>query len=445
MLNPAIVTNYQCAFVEAVLDYFECLTYSLNCCVDDAYELYLSSKIVAQIECSLSPEEICTYTLNAPDSSLVDCTIPFVPKPCDEQVEIDVSVSSLFKQLYVHMFNRQNGSAHPYFTIADNQIEHPSQIIFFLTDSPTYVVGPPGVTTLAAGSTLYDTNYLNTGVNRWYIPIRTTNTHPASYIRTIRLGYTEFNGTYTGAFVDADVSPASSPYLNCIGCTVVNPAHLYFGSANWSTAMVTVLRNIAFSLTGDANRIEPECTKNNNGHYVGTFAKRNPSQQFFGLDILLPSFFTYHDGASGFEYTQYVGDNLTPPQGRSSVFAQTSFDLTGPFGDVTVTAPNEAFFHNVANGPVAPISDRNYNGYVMLPPTYSLNPLTYTAANNLSGTFYTINVTIDKPGTISLVYDDTEVAYSDNGTLTYTTTNQVAYDLFVTLPNGCEITQTIEL
>lgn len=132
-----------------------------------------------------------------------------------------------------------------------------------LTNSPTIsvvngnIIVPSGFTILDEYELVKANNYQ---IVTELIPINWF-TYQNSYIKLVRLSQTETNGTDLGNFIVVDVSPISSPYLSCVGCTTVTASNLYFGHANWKTAIETVLKNAILTLGGDVDYIFPVAIK----------------------------------------------------------------------------------------------------------------------------------------------------------------------------------------
>lgn len=79
---------------------------------------------------------------------------------------------------------------------------------------------------------------------------------------------------------------------------------------------------------------------------------------------------------------------------------------------------------------------------------FSANPLTYSAVNNLIGTYYTITISATGTAIASIQLTDSEdsvVATVNTGTLVYITTTQGTYTATITAVNGCVETQEITL
>lgn len=128
--------------------------------------------------------------------------------------------------------------------------------------------------------------------------------------------------------------------------------------------------------------------------------------------------------------------------GIQGVNAQSTHQLTGPFGDVDVTIPQiSTSASNWGSG--SQFYTLNTSG-----PKFSINPVLYTVANNLTGTFYTITVsaTGDNINSITLYNDiDVELSMTTTSPLVYTTPVGGDYRAVVVTESGCQFTENITL
>lgn len=120
MLLNATVNQLRCAFVKAVYDYFYCQTYSLDCCITNAEELFRLYKLT-QVPCDLTPELECTLNEFDVVDYTLDCSDFTPPVLCNEQYAYNVEVMRQDIQLYIHAVNKYNGTVYLNYKIIQNE------------------------------------------------------------------------------------------------------------------------------------------------------------------------------------------------------------------------------------------------------------------------------------------------------------------------------------
>lgn len=110
MLQNATVNKLRCAFVQATYDYFYCQTYSLDCCLDEAKDLYLKYKLT-QLPCELTPDQECMLEATDVTDYTLDCQAYSPTVPCSQQYTYEITTNCQQMQLYVHVVNPYNGTA----------------------------------------------------------------------------------------------------------------------------------------------------------------------------------------------------------------------------------------------------------------------------------------------------------------------------------------------
>lgn len=231
MLQNATVNKLRCAFVQATYDYFYCQTYSLDCCLDEAKDLYLKYKLT-QLPCELTPDQECMLEATDVTDYTLDCQAYSPTVPCSEQLIVTSEVLTTSANFFVHLLNNFNGTAYSYYPVVSDSIAQPNSVWTILTDSPTATAN--GTIQVPSGYTIFDSYQLELPEAFPYFQIvlqLDPSVHNASYIKNIRLEKTDNTGMPIG-FSIFDISPVSSPYLSCAGCTTITASHLYFSNAN---------------------------------------------------------------------------------------------------------------------------------------------------------------------------------------------------------------------
>ena len=241
------------------------------------------------------------------------------------------------------------------------------------------------------------------------------------------IGYTVF-----------DINPNTSPYLSCSGCTTVNASHLLFNAsyANWKTAVENIIKNAVLTESGAIN-VDPVAYKDNDTVQIALRAKHQPAGIWYGFRKP-EGYLKWYNTISSSEITQNV---LNAGVGIQGVNAASAHQLNGPFGDVDVTI-NQAWTYASTTG------DIQFYTWGLSGPIYSAQAVTYSAANNMTGTFYTITVTGSGPDfqSISLYNDADELlSTSTSTTLIYTTATTGDYYAEIMSTNGCVTTINIEV
>lgn len=276
MLPNATVNQLRCAFVSAVYDYFYCKTYSLDCCITEVEELFRLYKLT-QVPCDLTPELECLLKEFDTTDFTIDCDEENTQMLCSIQLQVTHSISESVGSLYVHLLNDFNGTAYSYYPVNSNVVPQPNSVYTVLTDSPL-ISAINGTITVPINYTIYDSNQVN--FNPRYGSIQasmtlSTSSHTASYISTIRLDKTDATGTPTGHSI-FNLSPLTSPYLSCVGCTTVTASHLYFSNSNWPTAIQSVIKNAVLTESGAVN-VDPVAYRDIDTILLGLRVKHNPS------------------------------------------------------------------------------------------------------------------------------------------------------------------------
>lgn len=248
MIPTAIANKIRCDFVNKIYEYLLCRTYSIDCCLDDAKLAYLRAKLAYFTDCDLTHEQECALTSLKLTDYYEDCSVSPEPTPCSAQGSVSLSFQSTASATYnVYLRNNSSNTAYAYFPLLSDTIYQPARIYALYTDSPTINL-TAGIFSVPAPYTLVDSELITSGsqlvggvtlvtldaLNVFgTTSIQIPGAHLVTgYIRELKLHYTTSAGTYIGDNVSIDISPATSPYLSCPGCTTVTGTDLYFTSAN---------------------------------------------------------------------------------------------------------------------------------------------------------------------------------------------------------------------
>lgn len=451
MLLLATVNQLKCAFVKATYDYFYCQTYSLDCCLDEAKELYLKAKLALQDACTLDVNTECILNETKVTDYTLDCSDYTAPVPCEDQYPYTVTVSEEPVQLYTHVLNNRTGSNFLNYKIIQNEWYYDGSIFLILSNSPSISI-VNGNFTVPAGYTIFDQHEVikanNLQTVAILVPINWFS-YQNSYIKLVRLSQTESDGSDLGNFVVIDVSPTSSPYLSCVGCTTVNPAELYFGHTNWKDAIVTVISNAILTLGGDSDYVLPQASRYGQtatsaaaaapGHLVlMTAIKHSATEKSYGLKRGT-DWITWVNEFTSAESTIYLPANST--------WYRSHFL---PAGAETLVGPNASIVFNWPFQNLAPTyyNNGNFNSSSFWENSLSQVPFNYSTSGSLVGNKWTIQATVNSllGYSISLTNaDDDLLAATIYQPLTYSTSTPGTYTVTITGTNGCIFTEEIIL
>lgn len=282
MIQTATVNKIDCAFVQEIYEFLQNRKFALDVCTDDAAAAFLlslkahSTCLTYEDECAIESTPIKDYT--------VDCSASAYT-PCATVGSVSITPSTSTCTYNTALQNPSNGTGYPYVDLQNNQIFHKGQINLHVTsscgdyDSSTLVETG---TVLIGATPVTSTDYDFAVTASHDLDNVTTLTN--SYIKTIRLYRTDSSGALVNTAFDVDVSPTTSPFLSCGSCTTVNPAHLYFGHANYTTALQTTIENAVRVMSGDSANISVVVrTLGTTGYSIVTRTKHNPSGTHFGI------------------------------------------------------------------------------------------------------------------------------------------------------------------
>lgn len=293
-LQAADVAALRCRFVNDIYKYVKCLSYSVNCCLDDAKRSFLDYKLGAST-CDLTVDQLCDLQNKAKNSLVVDC---MTEQACTSQALIEVRVTETGDS-YQSSFITTTFDTDPLplletkstVSLSWDSIVQKAFVNVGVYDQNLNVVqnhvlesGTAKVLGVEVTDPIYDLRVST------YFTLDGISNLASSYLRKVRVYYTDPIGTYVpGQYWDIDVSPITSPYLSGPGMITVSAADLYFTSPNWTTAIDNVLRNAMYTLLGHLdNYMDFYATKaaNIDRLTLASRTKHNPSGYWAGLNHL---------------------------------------------------------------------------------------------------------------------------------------------------------------
>lgn len=422
MLQTADVIKIECAFVKSVYDYIYHRQYTTDLCLDKVKSAYLlmlkahNTCLTYEQECEVIETEVTDYTL--------DCTTS-ITTPCSTVGEITVSSSRKDCTYTAALRNPVNNTGFPYVDLQDNEVYHKGKMNIVITspcssysttlqaETGTILIGSP------VTSDIYDFSVFAS-----YI-IDNVTSLSTYYISSIRLYATDSSGNVINSAIDIDISPTTSPYLSCPSCTTVTPSHLYFGHANYTTALKNVIDNAIRVISGSPSNASIEVTNvNTTGYEIRSRIKHNPSGVFYGIKHTDPQII-YTNG------TTIVKSNQATKSWVNAGMYYTSI-LNGLCSPFTVTLPNR-FYPLSVNW-----SNTDFNKITLNSP-YSTQ---YTIMSNptyITCPRYSASATIT-PTASSIVWkNDSDVTISTTDSMNTFSTGD--YSITATFHDGCFTTE----
>lgn len=422
MLQTADVIKIECAFVQSIFDYLYRRQYTTDLCLDEVKSAYIlmlkahNTCLTYEQECEVLDAEVTDYTVDCGDGATT---------PCATVGTIEVTSSRKDCTYTAALRNPVNNTGYPYVDLQNNQVYHKGKMNIVVTSpcgnysttlqaqTGTILIGTPTT------SDVYDFSVFAS-----YIldNVTTLNTY---YISSIRLYATDNSGNVINSAVDIDISPLTSPYLSCPSCTTVNPAHLYFGHANYTTALKNVIDNAIKILSGSTSTASIDVYNvNTTGYEIRSRIKHNPSGVFFGIKHTDPQII-YTNGTTIVKSSQATKSWVN----AGMYYTSTINDLCSPF---TVTLPNRFYplsvnWSNTDFNKITLNSPYSTQFSIMSNPTYITCPR-FSAQANITPTPVSI---VWKDASNNTVSTSTSMNTSDTG----------AYTVTATFADGCVTTE----
>lgn len=291
------VNKIKCNFVNEVVKYIACGKYSIDCCSTKALKAWMNYKLAVFTDCDIPVDATCYLTELDLTDYVVDCSAAVSLLDCDNQISL--SLSKVVESCTINsvLANPNNGSQFPVVTVL-NDASYPVASINLVTTSSC---GESNTHLIESGSYLVSgTPVVNEEFNphvRVSIDILNVAGNAGGFVNYMWVYETLNATTINPVRILINLDPTTSPYLSCGGCTVVNPAELYFDHPNFVNALQTAIRNAMLTLYGDADLGDFRVEAIGNNYRVSSLAKHNPADIWVGF-AKLQSWINYYTGAT---------------------------------------------------------------------------------------------------------------------------------------------------
>lgn len=431
MLATATVTKIDCNFVHKVYKYLYNRRYSLETCIDEAVDAFLLH-LRAHNDCLTYEDECELDSLALTDYSL-DCDTS-VTATCSTVGDIDVTVTTPACIYSTAIQNPANGTGYPYVDLQNDNVYHKGKTTLHVTSSCgdyDNVIPVETGTVLIGSSTTTSTDY-DFAIHARHDIDNVTNL-TSSYIKSLRLYHTDSSGALVNMFTDIDLDPTTTPYLSCSGCTTVTAADLYFGAANYTTALYNLVRNAVKVLSGDANNISLLVQPiNATGYSLITRSKHNPASTFYGIKHTDARLVWRNEDAN--TPTNVTQTSIGKTWNNAAIYYTTTInDLCSP---LTLTMPNR-FYGLSVNW-----NNTDFNVITLNSP-YSTKYSILNSPSSVSCPQFKAVATIT-PTPASIVWKDASLV-TVSTTDTLTTFDAGTYTVTATFEDGCSVSQTVTL
>jgi len=428
MLTTADVRKLRCNFVQEVVEYFKCKTYSISCCTDAAEKAFVDYKLASFTDCDIPLAEQCRLSELKVVDYYKDCENIFAGTSCTNQGILTLSQSSFLTTYTPSLANTVNGSSFAHMSLTDNSTTHVSN------PALTFKV------TKQDGSSFYSSNVLFGdaligGSNTTLSPVSFSTSVEIylgsgslnSYIHELQFYRTNANGIREPYPINVYIGPNSN-YFSCPGCTTVNPDNIYFHKgAIAAGAITTAIRNAILTISGSASYIDVSTLITPSKVTIYTTVKHNPSGIWYGFDpeyfsvaYATPSFFTYGGVFKAVSSSTSLGKKFT---------------VTYPCGAVTYQAPN-------VNSNLA-ATGTSFNK-VVLPSPYNLTPSSFFPTDQIKCKTVVLTASVatsNTPVTYNWTFNGSSVGTT--ATINVPAANDGTYTCVATLSTGCTLTKTI--
>jgi hypothetical protein len=455
---PADVLKIKCKFVSEVIAYLNRRKYSVSTCIECKYTYYADAlKLLygtttetigdeVDYECLTHAQE-CSLTTKAnkyPELTTgCEETIP-----CASQASITLLVEDQSCTSTAETINQSCNCKYPTIALNNNSkyIDASIDVKYLFAGEcatskvPTYYTVNGGCDSGSCSDDyrgIYSFGFNSDG--NAYIT-------SASFITQMKVFKTDTSGNGANALT-LNLNPGTSPYtsdnVNCSGCAAVDPAELVFGHANFTSAFLTLMDNVALSLgsyshemrawwTGDKLRVR--CT-----------AVHNPTSGYFGLMLSGSNIIISNPSTPTTLSVNAFGDDDVYPYHRPIKFYEETPVLASPdadfsCADITAIVGDQVTYprFNTLNSSFKQIA---LSVNIGLLPIEVTSGTTETCQRDILTADITLadNIEIDSmewtdPGNAQISTSETAIA-TDDGTYTFE----------LTLTNGCILTETITI
>lgn len=446
-ITDATALKIRCNFVARVKNYITNKKYKvdpdLDCLIADFKRTALLS---LGIDC-LTTDQICDINEYAATLPTLPTNTPTVTE-CEDQgdVDIDMLVNACISG--VTLKNTYDNTASPLFTLADDTIYQNASINAVFSDP----CGTSSTTAVSGGCT-------NAGCNDSFkatkkIGITTTvgdYIAGSSYITSLRVYETDSTGVLITTPIDLDLDPATSPYYtahatDCPGCTTVNSADVVVSSANWSTAMLTLMDNVSLARYGSTGKHHFSFGKyTSNGGVSYTLSifcniRHNPISNLFGLKRDDANLKWYDGVKAGTSTITATNSGIAIPVR----FYKDDFSYTTSCGTTLTPDIDNQYFRMHTDD-----SQCDFYKLVLVTPL-GTDPfgapklLTFTGTTTNNCNTYTLSAVFSGTGTVANVkWYSGETIISTNYSVTVTASG--TYQFVLTLDTGCVIRYNISV
>ena len=434
MIQTADVTKLACHFIDNVKLYIKRRKYQITPCVDELYASFKNYKLATSLADCLEHEDECALTNITADLTVAECT-PTI-KSCDDVLTVTLSKSSSTCNTTVKR-QKLNGinSVFPDVVLVNNSIYQQAKINVVVTDcSETQTVTiESGCKELSGGSIQCLDSY-KYSQNITYV-IDGPQAHSTGYIKKLRVYKTDSSGILDPTPIDLNLAPSNlAAWVACGTCSGISAADLYFGSANWANAFLTLLENVVRTLEGSllASWLQP--SKLSTSIAFGNRIKHNPSGEWYGIND--QDFYMEWVDNSNITYT------ITSPSSTS--YTQTKHYFAENFSISTVCGNVTGRVVGDANGAVTSsnIAQLNFN-YIGLSTTQISLPVSINDLVIPTCTKTVLTATISSPDDILTMawYDPEDNFIGEEASISVTESGE--YTFAYSTIGGCELSQTI--
>ena len=429
MLATATVTKIDCNFVHEVYQYLYNRRYSLEICPDAAIAAFLLH-LRAHNDCLTFEDECDLESLSLTDYSL-DCNTS-ATAACGTVGTITITTSNPACVYSTAIENPSNGTGYPYVDLQNDNVYHKGRTTLHVTSSCgdyNNIIPVETGTVLIGASTTTSTDYDFAIHARHDVDNVTSLTN--SYIKSLRLYHTDSSGALVNTSTDVDLDPNTTPYLSCAGCTTVTASDLYFGAANYTTALYNLIRNAVRVLSGDANNISVLVQPiNATGYSVITRSKHNPASTFYGVKHTDAKLIWRNDDAN--TPTNVTQTTIGKTWNNAAIYYTTTInDLCSP---LTLTMPNRFYGLSV-----------NWNGtdfnVITLNSPYSTKYSILNDPHTVTCPQFQATAVVS-PTPVSIVWKDASLV-TVSTTDTLTTFEPGTYTVTATFADGCSVSDSV--
>lgn len=428
------VNKLKCNFVHEVAKYITCGKYSLDCCSTKALRAWLDYKLATFTDCEISAEANCYLQELEPKDYVLDCNDAITILDCNDQINLNLSKLIQSCTISSMLSNPDNGSKYPKFNLTSNTT-YPVATINVVTTSSC---GDSNTTAISSGcqpdvnGDLQCHEEFNPHARITLDLENVRNPGNTGYYKRLWIAQTTTPATLSNIF-EIDISPTTSPYRTCSGCTTVDPAEMVFDHPNFAVAMTTLLRNAMWVLYGDFNNGDFKVENSVNGsgskgYKISSLVKHNPTTTWVGLS----------KWQSYLNYDKNGADSYTVPGNTVLTQYDTFMQVNYSVPLVTCT-PATIVVQGLVGMNLSSASNMHQLVLNSTNSTYALTP-TNAYTWNCSKTTLTADVTAssniatkewsDSGGIIST---DLSITANDTGTYTFN----------IELDNGCSATDSI--